>query len=466
MNHIYIKKLFKSGMTGNITILAVLILLTYSLISIYFANHFFFNTVINGVNVSLKSHNDVDNMIINYVKDYDLQLIERDGKTEEIKGQDIEMQYNKKNSISQIYRMQNSFKWISSLFNSQKYYVSDLYTYNIDYLKNKINELNCLNSVIISSQNVDFKYSNGSYQVIREVYGNEIIKDKLNESIEMSISKGETKLDLVEKLCYENPKYTAGSDKTIKTKNLLNKYVSATITYKFGSENETLDKNTINKWLSVDEDLAVVINKTAIMNYINKLSNKYDTIGIARNFKTSTGKTVEVKGGIYGWKINPDAEAKALFENITLGEVIEKEPIYTQRALFRNGDEIGHTYVEINITKQHVWFYKDGELITHGFVVTGNPNRGWSTVTGTYMLNYKQKGATLTGPDYESKVTYWMPFYGNIGLHDAPWRNSFGGEIYKRNGSHGCVNAPLYLAKTIFENIKEGAPVICYEEEQ
>jgi hypothetical protein len=50
-------------------------------------------------------------------------------------------------------------------------------------------------------------------------------------------------------------------------------------------------------------------------------------------------------------------------------------------------------------------------------------------------------------------------------LHDASWRSAFGGEIYKRNGTHGCVNAPFHLAKTIYENIEEGIPIICYEEQ-
>jgi hypothetical protein len=200
------------------------------------------------------------------------------------------------------------------------------------------------------------------------------------------------------------------------------------------------------------------------MKYVRELSGKYDTVGVARNFKTSTGKIVEVKGGLYGWKINFAEETKALIENIKLGEVLEKEPIYIQKALPRGEDEIGNTYVEINITRQRLWFYKDGKLIAQGSVVTGNPNKGYSTVLGTYMLNYKQKGTTLVGEDYEAEVTYWMPFFGNIGIHDASWRYSFGGNIYKRRGSHGCVNAPLYLAKRIFENIEAGTPIICYEE--
>lgn len=35
-------------------------------------------------------------------------------------------------------------------------------------------------------------------------------------------------------------------------------------------------------------------------------------------------------------------------------------------------------------------------------------------------------------------------------------------EIYKTNGSHGCINSPYYLAKTIYENIQVGTPVVCY----
>ena len=68
------------------------------------------------------------------------------------------------------------------------------------------------------------------------------------------------------------------------------------------------------------------------------------------------------------------------------------------------------------------------------------------------MLNYKQKKAILIGHDYEAPVTYWMLFFGNIGIHDESWRYSFGGDIYKISGSHGCINDPLYLAKTIFDN--------------
>ena len=464
MKSVDVKKLFKSKGIGDVIIVIALILLIYLLISVYFAKHTFFNTVINGVDVSLKAKEDIEDIARSYVKDYKLQLVERNGEIEEIIGRDIGMEYNVKNSTDKVYPRQSSFKWIISLFKEQKYYVEDLFVYDKDNLANKISRFKCLNTDIIEPQNVSFKYTNGFYNVIEEVYGNMIIRDKLYEDIEMSILKGVRKLDLNENLCYENPKYTLSSDKILETKNLLNKYVKAKVTYKFGSEKEILDGNIISGWLSVDENLEAEISKIAVARYVMQLSKKYDTVGITRDFKTSLGKIVEVSGGLYGWKINREAETEALLENIKMGNVFEREPIYAQKALCRAENEIGNTYVEVNITRQHLWFYKNGKIVTRGSIVTGNPNRGHSTVLGTYMLNYKQKEAILIGHNYEVPVTYWMPFFGNIGIHDASCRYSFGGDIYKRRGSHGCINAPSYLAKTIFDNIEEGTPIICYEE--
>lgn len=449
----------------HIKIMVVSAMILYLMVSIYFNKHTFFNTFINGVDISLKTHDAIDDMLRDAIKGYKLELVDRDGETEVILGHDIGMRYNKSNSIAMVYRMQNPFKWLSSLFTVQNYYIEDLYSYNKEQLSNKINALNCFNKQITEPQSVSFKYTEYAYEVTGEVYGNKIHKERFNKAIEKSILQGKTSLNLDASDCYENPKYTLNSDQTLKAKELLNKYVSSKITYLFGNDNEIVDGNTINKWLSVDEHLEVSIDEKAVREYVKWLSKKYDTVSKVRQFKTSTNKIVEVKGGFYGWKINQEGETQGLLEHIKRGAVIQKEPLYTQKARSRGDDDIGDTYVEINITKQYLWFYKDGKLVTQGSVVTGNPSTGNATPLGVYMLNYKQQGSILRGPQYEAEVTYWMPFNGNIGIHDANWRYSFGREIYKSHGSHGCVNAPMYLVKKIFEHIEEGTPVICYEEE-
>jgi hypothetical protein len=465
MKQIKIMMFSKRKIKRNLIIISTSSIGIYLLISLYFTNHFFFHTEINGINVSLKAHDDVSSFIHNYIKNYELQLIERNGVTEVITSLDIGMQQNKNSPISRVNHMQNPLLWIGSLFKKMdRFYINDLYDYNEDLLDNKINHLKCLNEKITEPRNVDFKYYNGYYDIVKEIDGNKINKINFVKAINKYISEGKQKLDLNIMNCYENPKYTISSKKTMSAKNLLNRYVSTKITYRFGSVTEQLDGTTIHKWLSIDENLDITINKEEVAKYVTSLSKKYDTVGIIREFHSSTGKMVELQGGLYGWKINREEETDALYNNIKQAEVIEKEPIYTQRAYSREGNEIGNTYIEINITKQHLWYYKDGKLIVQGSVVTGNPNRGHATVLGVYMVEYKQKGATLTGPGYEAEVTYWMPFFGNIGLHDASWRYRFGRDIYLRRGSHGCVNAPIYLAKTVYENIEEGTPVIVYEE--
>ena len=196
----------------------------YILISLYFIDHFYFRTEINGVNVSLKAHKDISSIISKFIKDYELQLLEKQGEIEVITGQDIEMQYNKSSTILQVKHMQNPLLWIRSLFKSNPYYIKDLYDYNPHLLDNKINSLKCLKGKITEPQNVDFKYSHGSYKIIKEVYGNKINKTHFVTVVNKYISQGRPSLDLHKMQCYENPKYTISSEKTFRTKKQLDRY--------------------------------------------------------------------------------------------------------------------------------------------------------------------------------------------------------------------------------------------------
>ena len=125
------------------------------------------------------------------------------------------------------------------------------------------------------------------------------------------------------------------------------------------------------------------------------------------------------------------------------------------------GDETG-TFIEISIDQQHMWFYENGNLIVDTPVVTGNDDGDCNTPTGSYAIQSREVQMTLVGEDYESYVDYWLGFNGGIGIHDASWRDDFGGDIYQGNGSHGCVNTPFDKVKTIYEHVEVGTPVYVY----
>lgn len=133
--------------------------------------------------------------------------------------------------------------------------------------------------------------------------------------------------------------------------------------------------------------------------------------------------------------------------------MLQKNLPMPRRQPAHDGNDYGNTYVEVNLTAQHLFMYKEGQKILESDFVSGNVSKGYTTPPGLFGLTYKQRDATLKGQGYASPVKFWMPFNGGIGFHDASWRNTFGGTIYKKSGSHGCINMPYAAAKTLFENV-------------
>ena len=131
----------------------------------------------------------------------------------------------------------------------------------------------------------------------------------------------------------------------------------------------------------------------------------------------------------------------------------------------RNGtDDLAGNYIEVSLDSQHLWLYKDGALVTETDIVSGAPTPERETYRGAWPIAYKASPFTLSSEEYgyAETVKYWMPFAGDVGMHDASWRKSFGGNIYKTNGSHGCINLPTSVAKTIYNTIEKGWPVLVY----
>ena len=127
----------------------------------------------------------------------------------------------------------------------------------------------------------------------------------------------------------------------------------------------------------------------------------------------------------------------------------------------KNITELPKKYIELDISDQNVKLFMDGKEVVDSKVVTGKDST--PTREGCFEIFAKNRNRYLTGPGYKSYVNYFMPFDGGIGLHDASWRSEFGGEIYRENGSHGCVNMPYDDVKTIYENVEVGTKVLVHK---
>ena len=166
--------------------------------------------------------------------------------------------------------------------------------------------------------------------------------------------------------------------------------------------------------------------------------------------------------GDYGWWMDVGQETEELMGLLERGESGERIPVYRQTAASYEMPDYGDTYVEINLTAQHLFLYQNGECVLESDFVSGNPSRGNETPPGIYGITYKERDATLNGENYQTPVSFWMPFNNNVGMHDASWRSEFGRNIYKTNGSHGCINLPYSVAEKIYGYVEKNTPVICY----
>ena len=324
---------------------------------------------------------------------------------------------------------------------------------------------------VIESKNAELVRNGNVYEIIPEVVGNELKTNTLDTLVE-KIMGFEKEIDFESLNLYIQP-HVLSDDYTL-NHNLsqYQRYSDFNLEYTFGDKKEILNAELIYDWLvpnyisdtnMIDAESPFSVNDEKLSQYISSLNKKYTTLGMARNFVTSTGEEIVLSNGDYGWWLDTGEMKNDILANVLSITSINKDAIYKQKAdVYSDNLDIGNSYIEISLDNQHVWMYVDGELLIDSDVVTGNVKNGWNTRKGIFSLTYKTKNATLRGPGYASFVYYWMPFDGGIGMHDATWRYDFGGNIYKTNGSHGCVNMPLETAKTIYNNITSTMPIIVW----
>ncbi len=439
-------------------------------VSAFFYSHFYYNTKINGVDFSLKTVDEVQEYMAGEVAGYSLTLSELGGKKEVIYGSDISLKYVKDDLVKKQLEKQNPFLWFTALWEHPNITASIGVEYNDDQLKGAMGNLVCTRPEEQTPPvSAIPEFRDTHFEIKGEEFGTQLDFEKFIAVVNEAISGFIPEVSLEEKGCYVAPIYTSESPEVIAARDAMNSYLGANITLDFTPYTEVVDATVISQWISVDENMQVAFNQDAVRGYIAGLAEKYDTYGRPRNFTTGFGNTVQIEGGTYGWLIDQETEYNALTANIQNAETVTREPNYLRRGATHEGNDFGNTYAEVDLTNQHMFYFKDGQCILQSDIVTGNPNKGHATPQGVYTLSYKAPNQVLRGkkmPDgtyeYESPVSYWMPFNGGIGFHDATWQSAFGGSRYLTYGSHGCVNMPVSAAAELYGYIEAGIPVVCH----
>lgn len=303
-----------------------------------------------------------------------------------------------------------------------------------------------------------FDVSGGEISIVDSEKGDMFDIDAVLAYIALRVNYDEiVSVDLDEYIMEQESDITEGQDNLV---NILKSYDNFRIEYTDGF---VITKDVLYKYglLKVNNDSIEIVNDTdkLIKMLVSNLVN-YNSIGVDRKFHTHDDKLITVTGGTYGNYIDYSSEAEALLPMLKkLESSDDRVPVMKQEAKF----SLDTTYIEVDKVKQHAYYFKDGELVLDTDVVTGKPTHDRETPSGVYFILNKTKDANLIGATWNVTSERWMGVtYQGVGFHDASWRSNFGGEIYKSNGSHGCINTPKDAMFQLYDMVEEGTPVIIY----
>ena len=317
---------------------------------------------------------------------------------------------------------------------------------------------------IINSGDYDYIRTEDAYfdkeemKVVPEVYGTEIIPGKAAEIVEDAASEGAGTVSL-EGDIYVKPEVTEDDirEKYADVLRILEWKAEYSVSDHVIRMSDYKDRITVNDDGSYRIDSSFL--KDAVLALSKTIDRKYDSI----EFDSEKDGRIKVKGGTYGSIMKNSKETEYLKGKLEKGESVSgREPAWLCRPLEdgKNPDD----YIEVDLSEQHVWHYADGELCCESDCVTGNTSLKRGTPEGAYYISERIPGKYLTGADYKTWVDRWMRLTNSgIGLHDAKWKKKFGGNIYKTNGSHGCINLPVKYAYKLYDETEVGMLVVVHK---
>lgn len=444
----------KNIITKNLIILGIGIVSLYLIGFIYYSISYYPNTMIGNINISDCSKDEVNDFINKNFNNYSITLINGDYKY--VISPTVSIDDNIKDLIS----LQRPYIWFLEIFNEHNLSLNitdnDIDDEIKEFMKGNIESKNAC---------ICFDEVNNNYYIQKETYGNQIkpeYEEELKGMVNETIAKYGYEIDFSSHNIL--PNITSKDKELVESCNKLNSIISTDYKIVLSDKTVNIDKNTILSFIDCKNN-KVVVNEKIIRKYVDDLASHYNTFGKVHTFKTAGGKELNVNAVDYGWKLDEE-KTFANICNALNSQEPEIEAIFSRSAMSLEENDFGNTYIEINLYNQHLWCYKDGNLITDFDIVSGTVSNNHATPEGIYNIDAVIDGQYLQGDGYKTWVDYWMPFNGNIGIHDASWRSAFGGNIYINSGSHGCINCPHDKAKIVFENVKWNEAVIVYNDSE
>jgi len=490
----------------------VALIALYLIVGYYYSKGFPCRTWINGIYCTGKSVDAVNYELCKKYKYDGINIKDLNGSDLFISADDMGFKVDYTDALNEFISDQDSLLWGMYFFKGLKGEIEPA----ISSDKDKIGKIISVWDIFIPDESLDvsiIKTDNG-YKL-----DNSLLpapnKEKIINAVSDATLKAESKIDLsTDKYsdCYEPVKLTAEQQEVVDLYSKLDPIINCDITYEFGSKRYVLKDGIACDFILTSDQLKASYEEE--YDYENPGKDKYIAGGseiniyncAARNFEgfvvTQNGDPLISEARMYDffYKLSQQSYTATALDRYKNGEDVEifvsksrsgnpvifdhNDEFNSLKRVFELGEnvkevrqlsnpdkvnwfnakeDLGGTYIEVDVSAQHLYYYVNGEVSIETDIVTGDMAKGHGTPSGFFHVYDKQRDKTLKGDDYETLVHYWMRLNNNgIGIHDAYWKHEFGGDIYQYNGSHGCINCPPDMAELLWNNVKNKTPVIVY----
>ena len=306
------------------------------------------------------------------------------------------------------------------------------------------------------------QYKNRQFTFKPSYNGNQLIWKKFEHVVRKSIKNKVYKTNLIDLKCYENAKYSEQDPLCTELIAKAKTMAKTKVVFEYNGQRFELKPEELSRYITTNETMNLHVDENKAYHFGAEIARALDVIHSPISFIDATDKQLTISRSELGKRVNIQQITKLLAKAVE-----SKNDLTTDVPFIMHGVPVAalttnRNYIEVNLTNQKIYFFKNNQVVLTSDIVTGNVNIGLGTPAGAFFIRYKDHNISLDGPGYSAYVNYFMPIYNGIGLHDAGWRGRFGGEIYKSDGSHGCINLPKSVAEFAYNNYPAGTVVICH----
>ena len=453
----------------------------------YYLDHFYPGTVLNGVDCSELTVPEAESILQNFIDRYTFTLTDAEGRSETITAQQLEMTYESDGTVAALLAAQEPALWVFNMNHPESAKAKLDYTFRTEAADEWLASLPCVTDGTPPEDAYIAPYEDGYWHVIPEKEGNLVDLEKAKACVRSAIESGAETLSLAEEDCYVKPAVRSDEpslkeeakkkndelDRQKRIEEITDVSVSLVILDENTETPSVLDQKALKEMITDEPDAEPQIDRKKLTEWVRKWAEQAGILEDNHLFLNCYGQLLHLENGTdAGWQLDLEKTTDAVLDAVTKKENKTVKAVLTRAETGTLQSE--ETYVEIIIHEQRMLCYQNGELKVDTPVVTGAvvTDLSYDTQTpsdGIWHIFWKSQNYHMKGPrqsdgsyEYETDVEFWMPFNGDIGIHDKQDRPAFGGDIYIAGGSHGCINTPYEAAKQIYEITSVGTPVIVW----